>query len=279
MYKFYSDLSYNISALITKTYSTSFSSAVNLLEPDKKKHIYAIYGFVRFADEIVDTFHDSDKTALIERFEQDYYYALSENVSLNPVLNSFAQTINKFSIPDHLVQSFMNSMKMDLHKSDYLCEEEIKNYIYGSADVVGLMCLFVFLDGNVEEYEKLKEPAMKLGAAFQKVNFLRDLKNDIQELNRSYFPKINRNNFDENTKNEIIKDIENDFKISLQGIKQLPGRSKLAVLVAYYYYLSLLNKLRKTPSDKILSVRIRVNNFWKAFLFLKAYLSFKLKLI
>lgn len=279
MYQFYNDLSYEISALVTKSYSTSFSSAVALLEKEKRMDIYAIYGFVRLADEIVDTFHKSDKFSLLERFEKDYYDAISEGISMNPVLFAFAETVRKYKIPDDLIQSFLKSMKMDLHKSDYLSEQEIKEYIYGSADVVGLMCLCVFVNADMNVYEKLKEPAMRLGAAFQKVNFLRDLKNDIHELNRSYFPQINRSNFDEKSKLEITNDIENDFKISLEGIKQLPGRSKLAVLVAFYYYRSLLKKLQNTPSEKILAARIRVNDFWKVILFLKAYFSFKFKLI
>ena len=279
MYKFFSDLSFELSAIITKKYSTSFSSAVALLEKEKREAIYGIYAFVRFADEIVDTFHQSDKEYLLNKFEEDLNYALSEQISMNTVLYAFALTVKKYRIPDHLIRSFLDSMKLDLYKSEYLSEHEIKAYIYGSADVVGLMCLCVFLDGNKSIYDKLKMNAMALGAAFQKVNFLRDLKNDIHELNRTYFPNVNKNNFDEKAKQSIIENIENDFTTALIGIKQLPGRSKLAVLIAYFYYSSLLKKLKNTPANKILETRIRINNFIKSILFLKSYFYFLLKLI
>lgn len=279
MYKFYVDLSYEISCLITKTYSTSFSVAVKMLENDQRLAISAIYGFVRLADEIVDTFHNSDKAYLLDKFVSDYYEALKDGVSLNPVLNCFAITINQYKIPDELVQSFLNSMKLDLHKSDYISESELKAYIYGSADVVGLMCLCVFANGDKSIYNKLKEPAMKLGAAFQKVNFLRDLKSDIEELNRGYFPQINKDNFDETSKKLIIDDILKDFAIALRGVKQLPGRSKLAVFIAYTYYLKLTRKLQNTPSEQIIQNRIRVSSFMKSLLFAKAFLMYKFKLI
>ena len=279
MYKFFSDLSFELSAIITKKYSTSFSSAVALLEKEKREAIYGIYAFVRFADEIVDTFHQSDKEYLLNKFEEDLNYALSEQISMNTVLYAFALTVKKYRIPDHLIRSFLDSMKLDLYKSEYLSEHEIKAYIYGSADVVGLMCLCVFLDGNKSIYDKLKMNAMALGAAFQKVNFLRDLKNDIHELNRTYFPNVNKNNFDEKAKQSIIENIENDFTTALIGIKQLPGRSKSAVLIAYFYYSSLLKKLKNTPANKILETRIRINNFIKSILFLKSYFYFLLKLI
>jgi len=277
--KLYNSTSYKISELVTKEYSTSFFSASSLLDDSIKKHIFNIYGFVRFADEIVDTFHDFDKKCLLEKFENDYYEAINIGISLNPVLHAFHLTVNEFNIPDEYVQEFLNSMKLDLDKKQYKSKLEIEKYIYGSADVVGLMCLKVFCNGNNHLFEQLKPMAIKLGSAFQKVNFLRDLKNDIENLNRNYFPELGNNNFNENTKSIIIKDIENDFKIAFQGIKLLPDNSKLAVFTAYNYYIELLKKIKKTPAQKIFSQRIRISNSRKILLVLKSGIMYKLKLV
>ena len=208
MEKLYHNIAFNTSAMVTKTYSTSFSIAVRMLPSEQRRAIYSIYGFVRFADEIVDTFHDWDNAYLLDKFEQDLNEALEMQISLNPILNSFQQTVRKYNIDRALIDSFLKSMRMDLQKSNYETKEEYQDYIYGSADVVGLMCLKVFVDGDEEKYEQLKDSAMRLGSAFQKVNFLRDLKNDIEILNRSYFPQINISNLDEISKQKIINEIK-----------------------------------------------------------------------
>jgi len=277
--QFYNLTTYKISELITKQYSTSFFSATSLLDNSIKKHIFNIYGFVRFADEIVDTFHDFDKKYLLEKFEKDYYEAINIGISLNPVLHAFQLTVKQFDIPDEYIREFLDSMKLDLEKKLYNTKSEIEKYIYGSADVVGLMCLKVFCNSNNNLFEQLKLMAIKLGSAFQKVNFLRDLKNDIENLDRNYFSELGNNKFNENTKNIIIKDIENDFNIAFQGIKLLPSNSKLAVLVAYNYYLELLKKIKNTPAQKIISQRIRVSNSKKFLLVLKSVFVYKFKII
>jgi len=241
--------------------------------------IYSIYGFVRFADEIVDTFHNFDKKYLLEKFESDYYDAVKQGISLNPILQSFQQTVKKYSISDEHIQAFLTSMKYDLVKNEYNDKAAADNYIYGSADVVGLMCLKVFCDGDDKLYHELEFSARKLGSAFQKVNFLRDLKNDIEILDRRYFPELQQKRFDEKNKLVVIKDIENDFSSAFIGIKKLPKRSKLAVLIAYYYYLSLLKKIKNTQADRILESRISVSNFKKMLLLLKAMFVYKLRLI
>jgi phytoene/squalene synthetase len=276
---FYNKISFQISKFITRSYSTSFSIAVSLLEKEKKPAIYAIYGFVRFADEIVDSFEGYDKKKLIEKFESDYYDAINDCISLNPILNSFQNVVRQYQIPDDLIQAFLKSMKFDLYKNDYTTKEEINEYIYGSADVVGLMCLKVFVNGDEKAYNELKPPAMKLGSAFQKVNFLRDIKSDVENLDRRYFVDLNINTFDENFKNQLIKEIEEDFTESLIGLKKLPKHPKLAVYIAYTYYLNLLKKIRKTPAEKLIKTRIRVSDFMKGILLIKAYLMSKLNLI
>lgn len=275
----YYKTTYNISKLITQSYSTSFSIATSLFEKEMRDAIYAIYGFVRFADEIVDTFHDYDKKYLLEKFESDYYDAVNQGISLNPILQSFQQTVKKYNIPDEYIQAFLTSMKYDLVKNDYSDKVEADIYIYGSADVVGLMCLKVFCNGDVNLYNELELSARKLGSAFQKVNFLRDLKNDIEVLDRRYFPEIQQQKFDEKSKLVVIQDIENDFSSAYVGIKKLPKRSKLAVLIAYYYYMSLLKKIKKTEADKIIESRISISNFKKMLLLLKAMFVYKLRLI
>lgn len=275
----YYKTTYNISKLITQSYSTSFSIATSLFEKEMRDAIYAIYGFVRFADEIVDTFHDYDKKYLLEKFESDYYDAVNQGISLNPILQSFQQTVKKYNIPDEYIQAFLTSMKYDLVKNDYSDKVEADIYIFGSADVVGLMCLKVFCNGDVSLYNELELSARKLGSAFQKVNFLRDLKNDIEVLDRRYFPEIQQQKFDEKSKLVVIQDIENDFSSAYVGIKKLPKRSKLAVLIAYYYYMSLLKKIKKTEADKIIESRISISNFKKMLLLLKAMFVYKLRLI
>jgi phytoene/squalene synthetase len=279
MKKLFDDVSFKCSVLITKSYSTSFSLAVNMLSPSIRDAIYSVYGFVRFADEIVDSFHGFDKQTLIDDFETDYYKAQKLGVSLNPILNSFMQTVNKYNISDDMIQSFLKSMKMDLVKSKYNSKEEYNEYIYGSADVVGLMCLKVFVNGDNAIYEELKDQAMRLGSAFQKVNFLRDLKDDNLVLNRNYFPGFDLKSFDETSKKMIIKEIEEDFNVALQGIRKLPIEAKFGVYTAYVYYKKLLKKLEDTPCHKIGSERIRVSNYTKGILFANSFVAYKLKLV
>jgi len=236
MKSIFDNVSFDCSVKVTKAYSTSFSSAVKMLAPSIRQDIYNIYGFVRFADEIVDTFHDYDKEALFSQFENELSLALSQKISLNPILNSFQHTVNKYNIPQEMIDAFMKSMKLDLSKSEYKTTEEYQEYIYGSADVVGLMCLKVFVNGNDEKYNQLKDSAMRLGSAFQKVNFLRDLKADFEELSRTYFPNTDLNQLDEKSKQEIIADIESDFEAAYEGIKNLPLEAKFGVYTAYRYY-------------------------------------------
>jgi len=275
----YDDVSFSISKIITRRYSTSFSIAVSFLKPEIRNAIYSIYGFVRLADEIVDTFHDYDKTELLTKFENDFYKAYNEGISINPVLHSFQITVKKYNINDDLIKAFLKSMKADIVKIGNYNEPEFKNYVYGSAEAVGLMCLCVFVRGDMNQYRELLHPARKLGSAFQKVNFLRDLKNDVKELGRSYFPELDINTFSNEVKNNIIEDIESDFKESFSGIKKLPKDAKLPVLIAYYYYLNLLHKIRKTPAEKLIKTRIRVNNIKKLILLKKAYIAVKMRLI
>ncbi|GGD27885.1 phytoene/squalene synthase family protein [Hyunsoonleella pacifica] len=272
-------VSYNCSKVVTKSYSTSFSLATKMLSNSIRMHIYNIYGFVRFADEIVDSFHSYDKEDLFERFSEDLENALKDRISLNPILNSFQYTYHKFNIDKSMVDAFMRSMRLDLHKSDYLSDEEYKDYIYGSADVVGLMCLKVFVKGDENKFNELKDTAMSLGSAFQKVNFLRDLKADFNELNRSYFPNIDLDNLDENSKQQIIDDIESDFEKGLSGIKKLPMEAKFGVFMAYRYYSQLLKKLKKTPALRIKDTRIRVSNPKKIELLMRSYVKYQLNLM
>lgn len=264
---------------ITKKYSTSFSLAVKMLSPSIRDAIYSIYAFVRIADEIVDSFHNYDKVALLNEFEENYYKAYKNDISLNPILNSFQKTVKKYNINDELIQAFLLSMKADLTINTYDTIDAYEKYIYGSADVVGLMCLKVFVNGNKQQYELLKRPAMKLGSAFQKVNFLRDLKDDVEILNRSYFPNVNLYNLSAKSKSAIISEIENDFRESYIGIKQLPIEARLGVYTAYVYYKRLLKKLKATPSNQIMNSRIRISNPIKISLLAKSFLTFKLNLI
>ena len=266
----FDSVSIRASRMITKAYSTSFS--LGILGLDKKYHdpIYAIYGFVRFADEIVDSFEGYPQKELLERFWKDTYLALDEKISLNPVLNSFQQVVNTFEIDRDLIETFLKSMEMDLYKNDY-DEEGYKAYILGSAEVVGLMCLKVFVDGSEERYQTLKKPAMQLGSAFQKINFLRDLHADYKKLGRTYFPGVDLNTFDETVKTEIEADIDIDFRAGYEGIKQLPKGARFGVYIAYVYYYSLFKKIKKTHCDIILSQRGRISNKRKYGLFLSSF--------
>ena len=272
-------VSFDCSKLVTRRYSTSFSMGTSLLGNKVKRHIYNIYGFVRFADEIVDSFHKFNKKDLLDKFENDLFYAIENKISLNPILNSFQFTVNENNIEIELINSFMKSMRLDLNKSLYKTESEYKKYVYGSADVVGLMCLKVFVKGDLKKYNRLKANAMALGSAFQKVNFLRDLKTDSEVLKRNYFPNVNVSNFDEKTKQKIIVEIESDFKNALEGINKLPDDSRLGVYTAYKYYNKLLLKLKRTPSLNIKKIRIRIPNYQKIGVLAKSYLKFHLKLI
>ena len=279
MKKIFDEVSYSCSEKVTKTYSTSFSLATRLLSKNIRRDIYNIYGFVRFADEIVDSFHDYDKKELFKDFSIDLSKALKNKIHLNPILNSFQHTYHKYDIDISLVNAFMKSMKMDLSKKKYSTVKEFKEYIYGSADVVGLMCLKVFVQGNKKLYLSLKENAMSLGSAFQKVNFLRDLKADKEDLNRSYFPNTSFKNLDEKDKGFIISDIENDFSKGLEGIKNLPIEAKFGVFMAYRYYNQLLKKLKKTPATEIINRRIRVPNLKKLELLTRSYVKYQLNLL
>lgn len=276
----FDDVSDGCSKLVTQKYSTSFSLAVNMLSPKIRADIYNIYGFVRFADEIVDTFHDYNKADLMAHFEKDYYAAKSQGISLNPILNSFQKTVSRYDIPDEMVQAFLKSMKADLHKTEYTTKEEYDEYIYGSADVVGLMCLKVFVNGDDKMYEDLKDAAMRLGSAFQKVNFLRDLKDNYEVLNRSYFPNIDLGKLDAASKDLIIDEIEADFEYAFSnGILNLPTEAKFGVYMAYRYYRRLLKKLHKIPSEKIMDSRIRISDPMKINLLARSYVKYKLNII
>lgn len=275
----FDQVSKECSVNVTKMYSTSFSSAVKMLAPSIRQDIYNIYGFVRFADEIVDSFHDYEKEFLFNKFQEDLDLALIHKISLNPILNSFQETVHKYSIPNYLIQAFMKSMKMDLIKKEYKSIEEYNEYIYGSADVVGLMCLQVFVKGDQVKYNELKDSAMRLGSAFQKVNFLRDLKADFEELNRTYFPNTDLSQLDEKSKQEIIKEIESDFEAAYLGIKNLPIEARFGVYTAYRYYKKLLVKLKNTPSTEIKNTRIRVSDYQKASLLAQCYLNFKFNIL
>ena len=279
MKKLFDQISEDCSRLVTKTYSTSFSMATKMLHPSIRNHIYNIYGFVRFADEIVDSFHNYPKESLLDRFEEDLYLSLDQKISLNPILNAFQETVNTHEIDIELSRAFMKSMRWDLDKKIYDTQEDYQSYIYGSADVVGLMCLKVFVKGNEKEYNELKPAAMALGSAFQKVNFLRDLKDDYQELNRTYFPSVNFNHFDEASKSSIIEEIESDFEHALSGIFKLPVEAQFGVYTAYKYYSKLLKKLKKTPSINIQNTRIRVPNYQKMSVFAGSYLKYRFNLL
>ena len=279
MKELFDQISEECSKNVTKSYSTSFSLATKMLSSSIRQDIYNIYGFVRFADEIVDTFHNYNKEELFKRFVNDLNHSLKEKISLNPILNSFQKTVHKYGIEKELIDSFLKSMKQDLKKKNYKTSKEYKDYIYGSADVVGLMCLKVFVSGNESEYKKLKPYAMSFGSAFQKVNFLRDLNDDYQKLDRIYFPGIDYSSFDENTKNQIMIDIEKDFSEALKGIYMLPNNSKFGVYAAYKYYKRLLIKLKKSSYLKIKKQRIRVPNYQKVDVLARSYVRYRLNIL
>lgn len=274
----YTSISNNCSQNITKRYSTSFYSAINLLHRDLHQPIYNIYGFVRLADEIVDTFHNYNKQDLFTDFKIQTNNALENGISLNPVLNSFQQTVNQFNIERDLIDAFLYSMELDLSKKEYTTQE-YETYIYGSAEVVGLMCLQIFCDGNKNSYLQLMPYAKKLGAAFQKVNFLRDIKADNEMLQRMYFPNCNFKNFTSADKIGIESDIANDFALAYKGIKLLPIKSRFGVYVAYKYYFSLFKKIKKRDPNKILQQRISIPNYIKALILANASFRYKLKLL
>ena len=271
-------VSLKTSILTTRSYSTSFSLGIFCLDKSIRPSIYSIYGFVRFADEIVDSFHGYNKRELLNRFTEDTYRAIDEGISLNPILHSFQKTVNEYSIPRELIDCFLKSMEMDLTDTEH-SKSSYEEYIVGSAEVVGLMCVKVFVNGDENQYKKLKPSAMRLGAAFQKVNFLRDLKQDFAELGRSYFPGVDLNHFDENSKAKIENEIDEDFQLALEGIKMLPISSRFGVYVAYIYYQSLFNKIKNMPAEKILKSRIRIPNTKKASILAYSFVKFQLKRI
>ena len=279
MKKLFDQVSADCSKIVTQSYSTSFSLATKMLHSSIRPHIYNIYGFVRFADEIVDSFHQYPKKELLDRFEEDLDLCLTQRISLNPILNSFQETVHAFQIDRELIDAFMRSMRWDLDKKVYTTEADYKAYIYGSADVVGLMCLKVFVKGDQSKYDELKPAAMALGSAFQKVNFLRDLKDDFQELNRTYFPSVNFNQFDEKSKRAIINEIEQDFALALVGIFKLPMEAQFGVYTAYKYYTKLLKKLKNTAPNHIQNQRIRVPNYQKMGVFASSYLKYRFNLL
>ncbi|WP_104383035.1 phytoene/squalene synthase family protein [Sphingobacterium sp. HMA12] len=274
MKKLFDELAYEVSRKTTEKYSTSFSLGILALKPNIRNSIYAIYGYVRLADEIVDSFQGYDRKRLLSRLDLETNFALEEGISLNPILQAFQETVHKYAIDRDLINQFLHSMSMDLKKLDY--NSELYNeYIYGSAEVVGLMCLQVFTEGNKQRYEELKPYAMKLGSAFQKINFLRDLKDDYHILGRTYFPNLNMEVFDNTLKGQIEDEIHQEFKEAFLGIKKLPKSARFGVYLAYKYYLSLFAKIRKKSSKEILENRIRIANTEKAYVAFKSYLRYK----
>jgi phytoene synthase len=278
MIKLFHQVSQECSRITTELYSTSFSSSIRLLHKDLRTPVFNIYGFVRFADEIVDTFHDFDKETLLAEFKKDTYTAIEKKISLNPILNSFQLTVNEFKIDPKLIDAFLLSMEMDLGKKQY-DKSGYDEYIYGSAEVVGLMCLYVFCNGDQSSYEHLKPYACSLGAAFQKVNFLRDLKADFEGLDRMYFPGCDFSNFTQEDKLKIEEDIQKDFDHAYEGILQLPLKAKFGVYVAYKYYLSLFKKIKKLQPQKILDTRVRIPDHGKMFILAKAGIRSQLNLL
>lgn len=276
MDKIYHKVSFETSRLVTRSYSTSFAIGVRCLDPSIREAVYGIYGFVRFADEIVDSFHGFNQEMLLDEFEGDYYRAMSAGISLNPILNSFQHVVKIYNIDDNLVQAFLKSMRSDLTQQKFsACE--IGEYIYGSAEVVGLMCLKVFVKGDDELYRELKPYAQRLGAAFQKINFLRDLQHDTEELKRTYFPILKDNPLDEESKRAILEDIDEDYRQALIGIRKLPRESRMGVYTAYLYYRKLTDKIARTKAEELMQRRIRISNAMKLILLGKAYIFSKLQ--
>lgn len=274
----FDQVSSRCSRVTTNAYSTSFSLGIRCLEKELREPIYSIYGFVRFADEIVDTFHHYNKELLLARFKTETHQAIEEKISLNPILNSFQKTVHQYGIEQELYDQFLNSMEMDLQKTSY-DQKDIHQYILGSAEVVGLMILRVFCKNDTAMYERLKPTAMKLGSAFQKINFLRDLNADFNQMGRNYFPGVDLSRFDDQTKKEIENDISKDFKAGYEGIKQLPKSARFGVYVAYLYYLALFKKIKNTSSSTVLTNRIRVRNRTKFSILAYSYLRHQLNLL
>jgi phytoene/squalene synthetase len=277
-YQLYQDVANACSRITTRRYSTSFSLGIRFLSPELREPIYAIYGFVRLADEIVDSFHDHDKMELLQQFRTETFSAITRGLSLNPILHAFQKTVNKYNIQHHLIETFLDSMEMDLDKTAYN-QEGYEKYILGSAEVVGLMCLHVFCNGDDQLYQKTEYYAMRLGSAFQKINFLRDMKADYQELGRVYFPGLDMSNFNDTVKQELEKDIARDFQDGFTGLKMLPRSSRLGVYVAYVYYHRLFQKIKHTPASRLMEQRIRIPNQRKFTLFVKSYLQHSFNLI
>jgi phytoene/squalene synthetase len=278
MKSLFDDLSAQCSKRATKQYSTSFSLGIKVLDKSLHRPIYGIYGFVRFADEIVDSFHDYNKKELLEKFKEDTYNAIESGISINPILNELQRSVNCYKINTELIDTFFKSMEMDLEDTHH-DRLSYNDYILGSAEVVGLMCLHVFVEGDSEKFEKLKPYAMRLGAAFQKVNFLRDLKADFESLGRTYFPGVDMESFSTEHKQKIENEIEEDFQEALIGIKKLPLKSRKGVYLAYVYYLSLFRKIKNTPVEEIMESRIRVSNPSKIGLMFQSMVEHKLNLI
>lgn len=275
MFELFEKTSESCSKITTNTYSTSFSLGIRMIAHDYRWAIYGIYGFVRLADEIVDTFERDDKAELLEKFKSDTYEAIEKGISLNPILHSFQKVVRKYKIGKDLIEPFFNSMEADLNKKVY-DDKQYGDYIYGSAEVVGLMCLKVFCDGDEQQSNALKDSARALGAAFQKVNFLRDMKSDVEERGRIYFPSLDLGNFDEEVKQAIIEDVKLDFKSAYEGIKRLPMSCRFGVYTSYIYYLKLLEKIERKNAKEILEKRIRVANSEKMALLAKSFFKFKL---
>jgi len=278
MKKLFDELSNQVSKATTQKYSTSFSLGIFALSNSIRPAVYAIYGFVRLADEIVDSFHDYDKKELLKRFSDQTWQAIDEGISLNPILQSFQDAVNTYQIDHQLIKQFLHSMEMDLHKIDYN-SEQYKEYILGSAEVVGLMCLQIFVNGDKAQFSSLKPYAMKLGSAFQKINFLRDLKDDFHILGRNYFPHIEMNGFNNDIKKQIENEIALEFKESLVGVKLLPSNSRFGVYLAYKYYLSLFKKIKNLSAEKILNERIRIPDGQKLSLAMSSYFQYKMSLL
>lgn len=278
MKELFDELSFSVSKKTALKYSTSFSLGIKSLGSDIRPAVYAIYGFVRLADEVVDSFHGFDKEGLLARLRGEVRLAIDQKISLNPILNSFQKAVNQYDIEWELIDTFLKSMEMDLYRTHYNAEM-YNEYILGSAEVVGLMCLRVFVYGNEQEYVRLKPYAMKLGSAFQKVNFLRDIKDDFEILGRTYFPGVDLRNFDSEAKNGIEQEIGREFSEALVGIKMLPSNAKFGVFLAYTYYISLFRKIQNTPATAIAKQRIRINNGQKFSLMLSSYFQCKLAMV
>jgi phytoene synthase len=278
-FQLYQNSCVECSELITKRYSTSFSLGIRVFDKEFRNPIYSIYGFVRFADEIVDTFHQYDKKELLDDFRKETFKAIVQKISLNPILQAFQQVVNEYEIDHQLITDFLDSMEMDLHKSTYESEAIYNKYIYGSAEVVGLMCLQVFTKGDNAFYSQLAPYAKSLGAAFQKINFLRDMNSDLEERGRVYFPGIDLTKFDEFTKQEILKDIQLDFDNALEGIRLLPKGARRGVYLAYVYYLNLYKNIRKASVEKIMEERIRVSDKRKAYLLMNTVVRNSMNLL